>query len=700
MVLGRARSLQTPAFCLLVTVMAFVVYWPALSGGFIWDDTALVTGNTLVHAHDGVYRMWFTTEPIDYWPATNTTYWLEWRLWGINPVGYHVINVLQHAASACLLWVVLRRLAIPGAELAALLFVVHPVNVESVAWIAQRKDTQSLLFFLLALLWYLVADSGNDEETTPITRKAPFKPRAARRSRSFYWLSVAAFTLAMLSKGSVATFPLMVLWVVWWRRGDVTLRDARRALPFCAISAALTAVNIWFQTRHITQSLRDVSPVARLLGAGAVVWFYLSKALVPVKLMFVYPQWHIQSDRPQWWVPLAAVILTTAVLWRWRTLPGIRAVLFAWGLFCVALVPVMGLADAYFMRYSLVADHYQHIALLVVAAGVAAALVRGLALGATIDHQALSSRTLAGRVVSTALVVGLGTAAWTQSRLYADAETLWTATSRANPTCWLCETNLAVPLVERGTPADLSEAVSHLMSAARINPDAAEAHEGLGVALQRQGRLREAIAEHERALVLHPRFSAARENLVACQESLGLASSEAGQFQDAVTLFDQALRNAPAHAGTHRELGYALLRLGRTNESLMHLKEAVRLDPASPETHDTLATLWRTLNRPDQAIAEYREAVRLAPSAAEWHNNLGSALLDSHELAEAAQEFREALRSDPQSASAHRNLGVTLAAMNRLDEAATQLKEALRLEPGFSDAQLNLDEVTARIRRK
>jgi protein O-mannosyl-transferase len=340
----------------LIAVVAALAYLPALNGGFVFDDNLLLTDNALIKAPDGLRRFWFTSEAVDYWPVPNTTLWLEWRLWGMQPTGYHITNLLLHIITSWLIWLILRRLVIPGAFLAALLFSVHPVNVESVAWIAQRKGLLALLFFQLSVLAFLKSEDQPDG--------------ASRLTRCWYWLSLAAFALAMLSKVSVAVAPLLLLAIVWWRR-PLARRDLLRIIPFCAVAAVLVRVNLWFHTQAIDVPVQTATMAERLLGAGGVPWFYLSKALLPVDLVFTYPDWQIRTDQPQWWLPLLAAAALTGMLWRYRCGWG-RPVLFAWGWFCVALVPVMGFTDIGSNKHLLVADHYQHLALIAVLALVAA----------------------------------------------------------------------------------------------------------------------------------------------------------------------------------------------------------------------------------------------------------------------------------------------------------------------------------------
>ncbi len=304
---SRARVVAGAALIAALTIFG---YYPALWGGFIWDDETLVTKNPLIKAPDGLVRFWFTAEAPDYWPMTSTTFWLEWRLWGMNSSGYHWTNLLLHIASAFLVWAILHALAIPGGYLAALLFAVHPVNVESVAWIAQRKNTLAMFFFLLSILWYLRVDGGR-------------KARDLECGLAlFYWLSLLAFVLAMLSKGSVAILPVVLLLIVWWQTRRLALGDFIRTAPFFVVAIVLAAVNVWFQTHGTGFEIRHAAFSERAAGAGGVIWFYLSEALAPIDLMFVHPQWQVRSGDLLWWLPLLAALAVTALLWRIAGTPG------------------------------------------------------------------------------------------------------------------------------------------------------------------------------------------------------------------------------------------------------------------------------------------------------------------------------------------------------------------------------------------
>jgi Tfp pilus assembly protein PilF len=511
----------------LIVLATAVVYFPSLGGQFILDDALLLTDSPLVKASDGLYRFWFTTEPLDYWPLSNTSFWLEWRLWGAQPTGYHVTNVILHAVNALLVWAILAELRIPGGFLAALLFALHPVNVESVAWITQRKNVLSMLFFLLSILCYLKAEPRFESG-----RGAPPAPR-------WYRPSLTMFLLAMLSKGSVAVVPVLLLGIVWWRR-PLTERDLVRTAPFFLVAAALTAVTVWFQARGASRHVEVAGLTERFLGAGAVVWFYLYKAIAPFGLAFIYPQWDIDPGRLVWWLPIAMAAAVTVTLW-WYRESWSRPLLFAWGFFCVSLVPVMGLSRTTFMEYSLVADHYQYIALI----GVVALAAAGWS---TWQQRTRGPARWAANTLAVAVGALFAVLTWRQSGLYSDSITLYQASLEASPTSWMAHNNLGKELYEAGR---VPEAMEHDQRALQLKPDYPEAHNNLGNALASMGRTEEAIDHYREALRLEPTHVLAHNNL-------GSALAYTGRIEEGIGHFEEALRLKPDYADARKNLETAL----------------------------------------------------------------------------------------------------------------------------------------------
>ncbi|MGA2797914.1 MAG: tetratricopeptide repeat protein [Thermoguttaceae bacterium] len=646
-----------PAGAAILALAVFVAYFPSLDGGFIWDDETLLTKNLLINTSGGLHRIWCTTDPVDYWPLINTSFWIEWRLWDLGSTGYHVTNLILHIAASLLIWTILRKLSIPGAFLAALIFALHPVNVESVAWIAQRKNTLCMLFFLMSILWYIQFD----ELVRPWLAAKQFtthRPPSTAHCFLWYWLSLAAFVWAMLSKGSAAVLPALVLGIIWWRR-KLTRRDFLRTAPFFAIAVALTLVNIWFQRNDVGEVIRDAGFLERLLGAGALVWFYLYKALLPLNLIFIYPQWTIQTDHLIWWLPLFAAVVVTAVLWRYRK-GWSRPLLFAWGFFCVSLVPVMGLTDVYFMKYSLVADHYQYAAIIGVIALLAAAWN-------TWQKQAKWPARRASILIPAMAAVALTSLTWQQSGLFRDAMTLYQATLEKNPNCWMAHNNLGLILEGKG---NLQEAMDHYNQSILLNPNHAEAHNNLGGILLKSGQLPGAIAQYEQALQCKQNYAEAHNNL-------GLVLLNMGRLPEAMEHYEQALRLKPSYAAAQNNLGEAMARTGRPAEAIKDYEKALALQPDFPEAQYNLGLLLLQTGRPREAIKYFEQSIRLKPDYFVTHNNLGTALLRTGRLEEAIEQYKQTLKIKPDYIEAYANLTSACIKANRPAEAVGFARKGL-----------------------
>ena len=541
----------------VIVLMTLLVYLPAMQAGFIWDDDVFLTQNPLIKAEDGLYRFWFTTEPPDYFPLTSSILWMEWRLWGMNATGYHVVNVVLHALSSVLIWLVLRRLKIPGAWLAALIFAVHPVNVQSVAWITERKNTQPMVFYLLTILLYLKFESAD--------------------TRRWYFFALCSFLLALLSKTSVVMLPLVLIGCVWWQRRSVVPKDLVRVIPFFVLSAVLGLVTVWFQYNvAIAEDIvRTDSFLSRLAIAGQAVWFYLYKAIIPHKLSFVYPRWETDSYGFSSFLPLLALLGCLVLFW-WHRKGWGKPFLLALGYYAVTLLPVIGFLNIYFMKYSLVADHWQYTSIV----GIIA-LTAGL--------WAWLSNRWEGvlRIVATAMAVVLvglfSVLTWKQGLIYADEEILWRDTISKNPAACIAHNNLGIVMAHQGR---LKEAIIHYSETLRIKPDYAKAHNNLGTALAKQGRLEIAISHFSEALQIKPNYAKAHNNI-------GITLADQGRFEKAMSHFSEALRINPSFASAHYNMGNALVKQGSLKEAIKHYSGALRINPNYPDAQYKLEhTLW------------------------------------------------------------------------------------------------------------
>ncbi len=418
--------------------MVLASYAWTLQADFIWDDDAYVTKNATLESLDGLRRIWFEIGAVpQYYPLVHTSFWIERHLWGLDPLGYHAVNILLHAAGALLVWRLLLRLEVPGAWLGAALFAVHPVEVESVAWITERKNVLSLPLALLSMLTYL--------RFAPVNETSEGDAAAASAGRGTrYTLALLLFTAAALSKTVVVTLPAVLLVILWWKRGRVTIRDIAPLTPFFAIGLIFGLVTVWME-KHFVGAVGEewsLTPFERVLLAGRVPWFYAAKLVWPYPLAFFYPRFAI--DEHVWWqylFPLAALLVVGA-LWFARKRLG-RGPLAAVLIFVGVLTPALGFFDVYPFRFSFVADHFQYHAGIALLALAAAALAPALA---RLDRQRHGAQALG----VTLLLLVLGVLTFCQTFVYYDLETLYADTIVKNPTSWTAYANLSMHYITVG----------------------------------------------------------------------------------------------------------------------------------------------------------------------------------------------------------------------------------------------------------
>ena len=576
----------------LVALM-LIVYLPALRAGFNWDDDAYVTNNLTLRNVQGLSQIWgrLTATP-QYYPLVYTSFWLEYHLWGLNPLGYHVVNVLLHTLAAILLWRVLVRLQLPGAWLAAGIFAAHPVAVESVAWVTERKNVLSGVFYFGAALAYL---RWHDARTTDHRNDG-------LGSFVIYVLSLALVICALFSKTVTASLPAALLLVMWWKHGRIAGRDVWPLLPFFVAGGALGLVTAWLERTHVGANGPEwaLSFWDRCLIAGRALWFYAGKLFWPANLTFIYPRWQI--DPGIWWQWLfpAAAIALVMILWSVRTRIGrgpLAAVLF----FAGTLFPALGFANIYPMRYSFVADHFQYLAsagLIVLATAGLIRLFRPVPLAAVLVPLLLAVLT------------------WKQSAIYADQKTLWLDTLAKNPAGWMAHNNLGTVLESEGR---IDEALSHYEDAVRLKPDHAEAHNNLGNTLYKKGRTDAAINEYRQAIRLKPDYAIAYGNL-------GTALGATGRNDEAMKQLQESIRLDPRDGRAHYNFGIVLYKNNQADASIRDLREAVRLLPDYPNARINLGIALGSTGRLDEAIDQFQEAIRLKPDDPNARNHLARAL--------------------------------------------------------------------------
>jgi Flp pilus assembly protein TadD len=561
---------------LALLALTLAAYWPALLGDFVWDDDAHVTRMAL-RSLDGLRDIWVKLGATQqYYPLLHSAFWIEAKLWGDYVLGYHLVNVVLHVIAACLVVTVCQRLSIKGAWLAGAIFALHPVNVESVAWISEQKNTLSLVFYLLAALAYLRFDDAR-------------KPRD-------YAAASALFACALLTKTVTASLPAALLVVFWWKRGADARERGRRIewtrdvlplVPWFLVAAASGLFTAWVE-RHLIGaegSEYNLDVLQRALLAGRVIWFYFDKLLWPTNLIFTYPHWTV--DARVAWQYAFDVGLVAIAAWFWTLRVRTRAPLAALLFFGGSLFPVLGFLDIYPFRYSYVADHFVYLAslgVIVPLAAVATLAVEQVILPAwlrraqDVSPARITPAAKLGALSSCAvlaLLVTLATLSNRQSRMYADAKTLYRATLARNPDDWMAHQNLGI-IYSRGA-LHRAEAIEQFEDVIRLKPEHNRAHYNLGLQLYISGRGPEAVEHFQKAI----KYAPTNKLIVGYSlEFLGtIYTSMPGRLPEAIATLDSAVALRPDDAESRHALGLALQNAGRAAEAKVQLDSAAVLRP-------------------------------------------------------------------------------------------------------------------------
>jgi Flp pilus assembly protein TadD len=586
-------------FAVILAAVTIFAYRPAWHGGFLWDDDDYIINNELLTAPDGWQRIWLSLDsPSQYFPFTYSTFRVEHALWGLNTTGYHWVNLLLHVGNALLVWAVLARLKVPGSWLAAAVFALHPVQVESAAWITERKNVLMGLFLLLTLLaWIAFVDERN------------------RRPWIFYCLALICYVLALSAKATACTLPAALFLILWLEKKPITMRRLIQILPFVVTGIGMGLLVVWWERYHQGTNrglFTFLSPIERILVASRAVWFYLSKIFWPSNLTFIYPRWNISPRHLLAYSWLLAGIGACVTIYSLRRYFG-RSVEVAAAFFVATLSPVLGFIMLFTFRYTFVADHYQYLACIAPIALASAGIV-------SLSDKFAHYRAV---IVGAALLIlaSLGTLTWRQAATYSDIETLWRTTLARNPECWMAHTNLGLVLFQKG---QIDDAIAHYRSALQMQPDWWDAEYNLGTALLAKGQVDEAILHCEKAVSMRPTDPDA-------QVSLGDLLLQKGRIDDAVAHYQKAVMVRPDHFLARYGLGHALLEKGDLDSAIQVCRSALLLRPLDPDCHTTLAIALEEKGNPAQAIQHYQKALELAPISIPTLTNLAWLLATSQD---------------------------------------------------------------------
>jgi tetratricopeptide (TPR) repeat protein len=662
-----------PVLIALVTGVAFL---PTLDNEFVnWDDEINLVDNPHYRGLGWTQLRWmWSTVHMGHWiPLTWMTFGLDYLLWGMHPVGYHLTNLLLHIANAAAFYFLARRLlglALSGllnrdrvglplsAGFASLFFALHPLRVESVAWATERRDVLVGLFYLLALLAYFRACELGE------------------RGQGWYWGSLGLFVAALLSKSMAVSLPVVLLildtyplrrlgWARgWW--GKQVRWVYMEKLPFVFLAVAATVIAFPAVSRLNNMSTLDqLSVLDRLAVSAYGLSFYLWKTIVPLNLS---PLYEMPVDLDPWAGPFilsygVVLAVTVVALACRRQLPGLPAV---WLAYVVILLPVIGI---FHNGPQIAADRYTYLA------GSGWAIVAGAFLLSCWQER----RFLVLRSAAMCILAGLGVLTWNQTRVWHDSETLWTHVLATYPKSAFAENNLGVVLAQRGKWV---EAIEHYRQALRINPDHASAHNNWGAALARQGKLDEAIERYRKALQIRPDYADAHF-------AWGNTLTEQGKPAEAIEHYAKVLQIKPDDARAHTTWGNALGQQGKWPEAIEHYRQAVGLRPDYADAHYNWGNALIQQGKPAEAIDHYAKVLQIRPDDARAHTNWGVALALQSKLAEAVEQYRKALHVEPDHAAAHYNWANALAVQGKLAEAVEHYRQALRIRPDYADAHYN-----------
>jgi tetratricopeptide (TPR) repeat protein len=713
-----SRREMLGALALIVAV--FVVYLPVWNAGFVWDDVFYLQESPNISGLRGLAAIW-TTGSADISPFMLTTLWVEHALWGFEPLPYHLVDVLLHGACAVLLWRVLLALNARAAWLGAALWALHPVNVESVAWVIELKNTESGLFFLAAILFYL-------------------RWLKAKEGYGAYVVALLFGTLAMATKTTTCVLPSVLCLAAWWMEGRWQWRNLIRVAPFFLPVVAAAALSLWKDSVALTMltdpTLARTWP-ERFVTAGIAVWFYLGKLAWPCPVMTVYPRWHPDASMASSYLPLLEVVLALFLLWLKRG-SWARAPFFAFTYFLCALLPALGLFDAYIYQYSLVFDHFQYLPSMGPLALAAAGLVR-LADGVLPGKMRLQ----AGFAAILLLVLGL--LSWQRAVTFHSEETLWADTAAKDPTSTTAHFNLGVELERQGhideaklqyrrvleiNPAYTNarvnlallvwkeggggEALAEVRLALALNPRSGEAYNALGYLLMKQGHQDEATAALKTATEISPRLAKPHlmygqillqkgeldhallelgtamnlnPSIVEIYDYMGSALTKKGSFDAAIAAYEKCLELDPGNVDAYDNLGQLLIQKGQLNDGVIQYQKALEINPKSAMTETDLGAALFQAGLKEEAMKHLRKALDLDPTLVQANNNLGNALLATGQTDAAIAQYQKTSQLDPNFADVRRNLGLALLIKGRTADAIFQLQEAMRLNPGDRVAQ-------------
>ena len=632
---------STPIEVVAIILLTLLIYFSSLTNGFIWDDDDYVTNNFSIQKTEGLKEIWFSYKTPQYYPMVFSSFWLEHKLWGLDPTGYRAVNLIFHIFNALLVYIILLVLYRPLALPAALIFAVHPVQVETVAWITERKNIFGAFFYLLTTFFYI--------RFYDTQRKLD------------YGLALLSFILALLSKSVTSTFVIVPLLVRWWQGHKFRMLDLIQLVPFGLLGmlAGLNTVYLEVVRVGAAGSTWSLPLLGKIVLPGKIILFYVYKLAFPTELIFFYPRWHIDPSVPWQWLPIACVASILGLLYFYRAKIG-RGAFALFLCFVASLFPALGFFNVYPMMYAYVADHFQYIAsismiiLLCASAGFVAQRM-------VFDRFALDSKTRRMvYVCALVLIVSfLGFKSYSYTKAFENRETLFADVIQKNPGAWMAHNNLGMVYISQGK---ISQAVDRFQATLKIKPKDCTALNNLGNIHKAQGLWEKAREAYETCLAADPTYATAYNNL-------GLVHVHSGDLQQARDLFEKAVALDPMAHSAHLNLGRLYLQQKQYDRALDHYSKALAIHPYYVEAHLQRGLVYAQTGARDKAREAFDKVLAIDPNNFHAHNNLAIIYSRDGQLQAAVVHFREAVRLNPNFLQARYNLGETLLRLGQKDEA-------------------------------
>ncbi|MBF0289351.1 MAG: tetratricopeptide repeat protein [SAR324 cluster bacterium] len=575
---------------LVLVGFTYAAYYPATKAGAILDDEAFYIQDPLIGTTDGLYRIWF--HPFDnngiwsYVPISRTTFWLERQLWGLNLSITHRINVIFHLVSAIILWLALRQFGMRGAWWAAMIFALHPIHVQSVAWIAERRNVVASIFYISCIWSYLYSDH--------------------KHSQRWYWIAVGLFLCALLSKTSTIMLPVILIFGRMWLKSPWNRSDLIRLFPFFFLSLLMAAGRIWFESVSLgAQRLPiDLTFLERLLLAGHIPFFYLTKLVYPYPLIFTYPSWDIQITDLSMYFPIISVLVVAGVsIWKYQAWA--FPIFIGLGAFLATLFPVLGFFQIAWTQFSFVTDHWVYLPSLPIIVLASQGILKMMEQPGTsrIGHQYRQTGVIG------ILLIGFGVLTWKQTQIYQNQKTLWEATLQHNSNSWVAHTVLGLEYLQEGK---YQRALEYSNQALALKSDNIFATISRGRILFHMQQYEKAIEDYNRALQIDPQSTVAHFHR-------GNAFSENKQYQQAIKDYNQVIKIDPEHLLSYYNRAFLFFSLKQYDDAVRDYTEVLRINPKFVEGYYNRGSVYFYQNQYEKALEDYTKALELNPDYSDAH---------------------------------------------------------------------------------